>query len=92
VTCKNIATSSFLERGKLPLVMENARSALELALRGAGFIREGEEKILRIRDTLHLSEFHASPALARELTAGGRCECIAEPGPIFDDAGELLPF
>lgn len=67
-TYQNIVTSTFYERGKLPIVAETDEQALEYALRGCGPIPEGRERIIRIEDTLHLSELYVSPAVWEELT------------------------
>src|SRR5688500_16586509 len=55
-TYTNIITSGFLERGKLPVVAETDEHALEIALRAAGCIDAENARVIRIRDTLHLSE------------------------------------
>ena len=50
-------------------------------------------RLVRIRDTLHLSEAYVSPALMKELTEMGRGEQIGEFRPIeFDSQGNITPF
>ncbi|MCC7353294.1 MAG: DUF2088 domain-containing protein, partial [Anaerolineae bacterium] len=58
-TYKNVAISGFLERGKIPLVAETQRAAIDLALRLTG----REPRVARIRDTLHLERIQVSAAL-----------------------------
>ena len=91
-TNKNIATSSFLERGKIPFIAENDREALELALRNCGHASPGKERIIRIKDTLHLDELYVSEAILREIKDNPQIEVTGESMPIFDNNNSLLPF
>lgn len=59
-TYTNAVTSSFLERAKMPIVAGNDKEAFEIALRSCGYLKNGEEKIIRIKDTLHLDEMYVS--------------------------------
>lgn len=92
-TYGNVITSSFLERGKIPVVAETDRDAFDVALRSCGrVVAEGRERIVRILDTLHLEEVYVSPALVAELSDQPHIEVIG-PGPdLFDKAGRLTPF
>lgn len=73
-TYKNILTSGFLERAKVPYVCEDEAEALKVALRGAGCIDPDSARIVRIRDTLHLSELIVSEPVADEVGADDRDE------------------
>lgn len=66
-TRENVVTSGFLERGKLPVVAEDEEEAAAIGLRSCGLIDPGSERIIRIRDTLHLEEFEASPRVVEQL-------------------------
>lgn len=79
-TRENVVTSGFLERGKLPVVAESETEAMEIALRSCGAIPPGAARIIRIRDTLHLHEFAASPAVVDALRGRPSFEVLAEPG------------
>jgi hypothetical protein len=70
-TYTNIITSGFLERGKLPVVAETDEQALEIALRAAGCRDPENARVIRIRDTLHLSEILVSGAVLREMRSQG---------------------
>jgi len=89
-TYENVITANFLERAKIPLVAETTRKACAIALRAAGPLAEGEERILRIRDTLHLEEVYVSPAILGEIQ--NRVEVLKGPGRLFDRGGELTGF
>jgi hypothetical protein len=67
VTYKNVFTSGFPERGKIPLVAPTDADAFVCAWRICGPIPAEDLRVARIRDTLHLSDIGVSPAVAREL-------------------------
>ena len=92
VTYKNIVTSSFLERGKLPIVAETDKLAFEYALRACGPMTPGRERIARIRDTLHLDELYVSAPLLEEINGRDNIRVVGEPVGLFDHAGNLLEF
>jgi hypothetical protein len=96
ITQTNILTSGNLERGKLPLVYDTAREALEAAA-----FRERAKPLeaLRmacLRDTLHLRHLLISEALVMEARASGMAELEVVTGPLplpFDAKGQWVsPF
>jgi hypothetical protein len=89
-TYANVITSSFLERGKMPIVVPTASEAFDVALRSCGSRSHARPRILRIRDTLNLEELYASAAALEEMTAD--LEIIGKESPMFDDHGELAVF
>lgn len=93
---RNVVTSSFLERGKIPIVAENDREAFEIALRGCGHISAGQERFIRILDTLQLEEMYVSDAIAKELRTSPRIEVVSAEAvagaELFDGAGRLTAF
>lgn len=92
-TNENVITSGFLSRGFLPVVAENDRQAVALTMATCGIPVTEDFRLVRIRDTLHLSEAYVSPALLKELTETGRGEQIGEFRPIeFDSQGNITPF
>ena len=91
-TYRNVVTSSFLERGKIPVVAGTDRDAFDIARRTCGYLEEGRERIVRILDTLHLEEIYASSALVEKLSDQPGIEVIGQGSILFDDAGTLTPF
>ena len=91
-TNTNVATSGFMERARLPMVAESDAQALEWALRGCGPIPPGEERVIRIRDTLHLDELHVSSAVLADLAGLDHVQRIGEPAECLDERGDLRPF
>lgn len=88
----NVVTSAFLERGKLPLIADTDRQAAEWALRACGPIPPGSQRVVRIRDTLHLDELYASAAVIGEISARDDVAVIGEPTPCFGPDGDLVEF
>ncbi len=65
-TYANARATGFLDAARLPMVAEDEREAVEIALGSLG-LGPGEVRAVRIRDTAHLERFRVSPALARRL-------------------------
>jgi len=91
-TYTNIITSSFLERGKVPIVAETDEKAFEIALRSCGYLKKGDEKIVRIKNTLHLREVYVSQAILNEIKDSERIEIIKENVNLFGVETEFAPF
>jgi len=91
-TYANVITSSFLERGKIPVVAETDREAFTMALRTCGHVQEGRERIVRILDTLHLEDVYVSAPLLGELSARESIETLNTGSELFTDDGDLTPF
>ena len=91
-TYENVYTSSFLERAKIPIVVDSSYQAMDYALRGSGPPGDDGPRIVRIRDTLHLGEVQVSQAILNELGGRDDIEVIGEPVDLFDDDGELTAF
>lgn len=91
-TYANVITSSFLERGKIPVVAPTDRDAFDVAHRSCGAIPTGRERILRIRDTLHLQDLYVSAAVREELRHSPSIDVIEHEAPMFDGDGSLTPF
>lgn len=92
VTYKNIFTSSFLERGKMPVVAETDARALEYALRASGPVPNEGPRIIRIRDTLHLGELFVSEATLSEVQNRNGIEVLGEAIEALGADGSLVPF
>jgi hypothetical protein len=91
-TYANVITSSFLERGKIPVAGASDREAFEIALRSCGSLANGRERIIRIRDTLRLEDLYVSTAILDELRNGSSVDILERDSPLFDEAGSLTPF
>ena len=88
----NGITSSFLERVKIPLVAKNDREAFEVTIRSCGYIKEDEEKIIRISDTLHLDELYVSDAVLKIISNSPQIEITGVKTDLFSNGSEFTPF
>jgi hypothetical protein len=91
-TYANVVTSSFLERGKIPVVAGTDRDAFDIARRSCGALSDGRERILRIRDTLRLEDIYVSTAVLDELAGASTIEILERDVRVFKDDGSLTPF
>jgi len=91
-TYGNVITSSFLERGKIPVVADTDRDAFATAIRSCGYLPQGRERIVRIKDTLHLDEVYVSKAIADELSGRNGFDVIGAATDLFNDEGSLTSF
>jgi len=92
VTYTNIVTSSFLERGKLPVVADTDLKAFEIACRSCGYIKPGEERIIRAKDTLHLDELYVSKRILREIQEKTDIEIVESDVDLMDLNGNFTAF
>jgi hypothetical protein len=90
-TYTNSITSSFLERAKVPVIAGSDREAFEIALRSCGHIINGEERVIRIKNTLHLNEMYVSKAISTELKKK-KCISISEEEIRMFRGDDFIPF
>ena len=90
-TYMNVITSKYPAGGRTPMVVDNDRQALFLALASAQRVEGPTAKIARIKNTKDVEEFWASETLLPELLETGIVESLTEPAPIaFDDRGMFI--
>jgi len=88
-TYMNGVTSGFYEHFMLPIVAETDARALEWGIR-ASHDPHKQKKIVRIKDTLHLSEMYVSDAALEEVKDS--VEILSDPVPLFEEQGSLIAF
>ncbi len=91
-TYTNAVTSSFIERAKIPIVAGNDKKAFEIALRSCGYLKNGKEKIIRIKDTLHLDEIYVSQSIMDLINGSDVIESIKENVKLFKSETDITPF
>jgi hypothetical protein len=78
---------------KLPPVFDSTREAIAVALSCLGLERVEEARVVRIQNTLRLTEVEVSEALAPELAAREDLTPLGEPADMtFGPDGRLPPF
>jgi hypothetical protein len=93
-TYANIITSANLDGAAIPMVMNNDRDAISLAVKTVVRVKPHDCRIVRIRNTLQLSEIQVSEPLLQLVRADpARFEVVSEPSALaFDVNGTLAPF
>lgn len=88
---ENVVTSTFLDRAKIPIVLENDREALNAALRANWGIASEEARIVRVPNTLHIGELFVSEVIYNELKNKENIEVIKGLHELqFDEYGYFL--
>lgn len=88
-TYTNGVTSGFYEHFMLPIVAATDAQALEWGIRASHDPRQ-PKKIVRITDTLHVSEMYVSEPALKEIK--NPIEILSEPTSLFDEHGSLIAF
>lgn len=90
-TYANVITSRYLDGGAIPMVMNTDREAIALAVKTVVRRKPEDCRIVRIRNTLHLSEIEVSEPMLDEVRAQpARFEILGPPQPMpFDEDGTL---
>jgi hypothetical protein len=93
-TYANIITSMNLDGAAIPMIMNTDRDAIALAVKTVVRVKPQNCRIVRIKNTLHLSEIQVSePLLELVRKQPDRFEVVSEPAPFaFDAQGTLPPF
>jgi hypothetical protein len=89
----NALTSTFIQRAMLPMTLSDDREALRAALRSLSGTAPLDARIMRIHNTLHLSEMLVTKNIFEEISGS---PLIQAAGPLqkitFNPEGQLLPF
>jgi hypothetical protein len=88
-TYTNVLTTRLWSAGRLPVIMETDREAIEVAV---GETQPDQVRLARIKNTLHLEELEISEALLPEAKKAG-LTVVRGPEPLaFDEAGRVRPW
>lgn len=87
----NSITSTALWKNRIPLIMKNDREAIQVAIKCCNEIDKKNPRIVRIKDTLHLSEVMLSESYLDEIEKIKGLTKISEPEYLpFNEKGDLL--
>ena len=90
---QNVLTSTFLERAKIPMLLESDREALKAAIRCNWEVAPEDTRFVRIPNTLHLRYAYLSENLLDEALDSGNVEVIEEAAELeFDKDGYFARF
>src|SRR3712207_1290364 len=89
----NVLTSTFLERAKIPKILESDREALEAAMRCSWGVEPEDTRFVRIPNTLRLRYLYRSENLREEALASGNVEVVEDAAEAeFDEDGYFTSF
>lgn len=91
-TYENTLTSTFIERGRIPIIAETDWMAVQYAMRTWGDIRPETAKIIRAENTLHIDRLYVSDAVLDVVRGCPDLVVTGEAVPQFDASGHLTPF
>ena len=87
----NAITATVIQAGAIPMYMENDRDALMLAIRTGNGTDLQNARVVRIKNTLEITEFVVSEAILKELSGRDDIEVLSELRDIpFDAEGFML--
>jgi len=89
-TYTNTATATFLERAKIPMIMDTEKDAFDLSVKTIWNLPGTIPRILIIRNTLKLDEIYVSEPVWEDIKDRTDIQAIGDWEPmVFDDSGEL---
>jgi hypothetical protein len=89
----NSITSGVFDAAKVPMWFETDREALEVGLGMIGLTPPEQARVVRIKNTLHLTEMEVSEAMLGEVKAHKRLRQASDPVIMtFDSTGNLPVF
>ena len=92
-TYANIITSCYLDGALVPIPMANDREAIQLAIKTLVRVNRGEERIVRIKDTLSIETISVSQPMLPEVESHSDLSIIQKPEPFgFQENGILPPM
>ncbi|MGI6125061.1 MAG: DUF362 domain-containing protein [Acetivibrionales bacterium] len=90
-TYANPLTSLVIKSPKIPLIMENDQSAIQASIKFCLGIDRTKPRIVRIKNTLEVSEMYISEALLEEAKKFPFVEILSDPEEMaFDENGNLF--
>jgi len=92
ITYINCMTGNHPSGAHIPLYFDTDQTCIEKALQTVGLREQGEEKILRIHNTLDLGELLVSETYRAEIEAREDLSITEEAAPMLFDASGDLPL
>jgi hypothetical protein len=90
-TYVNCFTAMTPEKGRIPVIGETDKEAIEWAFQTIGAVAPEDARVVKTVNTLHLDRLFISSALVKELQQESDWVISAQAQPLsFNDAGELL--
>jgi|TARA_B110000091_G_scaffold89236_1_gene97875 hypothetical protein len=91
-TYTNAITATILNPAKLPLIMNNDKEAIAVALKTCNRITPDTVRIVRIKNTLELHRIWISPSMLEDMENNENLKVDGDESPMeFDEFGQILP-
>ena len=92
-TYGNVITSAYLDGALIPIAMPTDQQAVQLAIKTLVRVKQGQARIVRIRDTLSIDKISVSEPMLTEVKQHPNMLIIGEPEPFdFAPDGTLRPM
>ena len=92
-TYGNVITSAYLDGALIPISMPTDQQAIQLAVKTLIRVKQGEARIVRIRDTLSLDKIAVSEPMLAEVDQHADMSVTGEAEPFaFAADGTLIPM
>ena len=89
-TYANVITSASLRGGAIPIIMNTAQEAVQLAVKTCLRVEPCECKIVRIKNTLEVTDIMVSEPLLEQVNSHAQMEVLSAPTPfLFEEEGQL---
>lgn len=89
----NMVTSTVLKVGKIPVIMEDDKLAIQMAIKTLNGVDKDRVRIIYIKNTLSLEYIYVSEALLEQVKACPDMELLEQPRPLcFDQKDNLENF
>jgi hypothetical protein len=89
-TYANVITSCYLDGGAIPIIMNTEEEAIKLAVKTAIRVKPAEARIVRIKNTLELSEISVSEPMLADVQRHPQMEIVGDAANFrFDAHGNL---
>lgn len=87
----NAITATVIQSGAIPMYMENDREALMLAIRTCNGTDFRNPRVVRIKNTLEITEFEVSESILEELSGRDDIQILSGPREVqFDSEGFMI--
>ncbi|MCX5819084.1 MAG: lactate racemase domain-containing protein [Deltaproteobacteria bacterium] len=91
-TYMNSLTSTYVQRGMIPVIGGSDRETIKKALYSIPLIQEGQLRVAWITDTNHIEEIALSPAALCGCGPDARPAKLREIDWKFDETGRIIPW
>jgi hypothetical protein len=89
-TYTNVLTSTVANSGRVGLIMDSDKLAIQAALKTCNVIDQNRARVARIANTLHITQMFISESLLAEARKNERIEILSDAEPwVFDEKGDL---